>query len=72
MRIDALGFMAMMAVFLPALAVVALALGWRRWQAPTAAKLLISLGIFVLVIPGTCFGLAIAGESLRLFAPFRP
>ncbi len=58
MRIDALSFMAIMAIVLPAVATVALALGWRRWKAPTAAKVLITIGTFVLVVPGTCVGLA--------------
>ena len=33
------------------------ALAWQRWRAPTFAKVLIVLGLFVLFVPGACMAL---------------
>lgn len=72
MRIDALGAMAIMSMVLPTIATVAIIWNWRRWSAPLGAKVFIVLGIFFLLIPGTCFGIGIGGEALGLFAPYHP
>lgn len=72
MRIDALGLMAILAVVLPAVATIVMAVCWKRWQAAPVAKVLVVLGVFFLLVPGTCFGIALGAEGLGLLAPYHP
>lgn len=72
MRIDALGLMAILALVLPVVATVYVAWNWAKWNASTGAKVLIVLGIFFLLIPGTCFGVTIGAEWSGLLAPYHP
>lgn len=71
MRIDAIGLLMLLAVALPLLAAVVIGVSWRRWQAATFAKVLTVIGVFVLLVPGTCFGIVSAAEALKLLAPTR-
>jgi hypothetical protein len=69
--VDSLSFMAYMAVILPALALIGFIRMWPRWKAPVGAKIVVVIAVFGLLVPGTCFGLGMAGEALHIFKPVK-